>query len=180
MPRPPASQKAYTLIEVMMAATILLVSFAGVIQSVTMGAEMIDTARKQQIAQQIIDNEIGVLRLGSWNNIVTMANGTAYSITVNSDGTTTESPAPAIPSRFALSSNSNLILQAKGFTCQAGVIPPATATPTYLRPASATLSNVTFLSITYAVTWTSGAGRTHTRTGVAYFGQNGLHLSYQQ
>ena len=196
MPRPAALQKAYTLIEVMMAAAVLVVSFVAVMQAVITGADLLDTARKQQIAQQIIDNEIGALRLGAWSNIATLANGTAYSITVNTDGVTyiyseNASLLPPTYSRFALGNNSDLLLQAKGFTCQAGPVPPAPApaTPSYLRPSGATPTTVTFLSITYTVTWystwtgpvlTSTAGRMHTRTGIAYFGQNGLNLSYQK
>jgi hypothetical protein len=30
------------------------------------------------------------------------------------------------------------------------------------------------------VTWTGSLGRPHICTGVAYFAQNGLHLSYQR
>ncbi len=174
MQRAPANQKAFTIIEVLMAITILAVSFTAVIQAVTMGAEMIDTARKQQIAQQIIEGEISYLRLGDWSIIKNLADGTAYTTTVDATGTLLSDA-----THFKqLASNPNLMLQAKGFGCQ--IVPPASTTPSYLRPASASASTVNFLSLTYQVTWTGTTGRTHTRTGVAYFGQNGLHLSYQK
>ena len=64
------------------------------------------------------------------------------------------------------------MLQAKNFTCQAAA--------SYLRPASASPSTVTFLSIKWTVTWNDSLNRPHTRTGVAHFGQNGLQLSYQK
>jgi len=156
-----------------MAATVLVVSFTAVIQAVVMGADMIDTARKQQIAQQIIEAEIGGLRLGAWSTIARLADGTAYSATVDATGESITDT-----THFNLGSNPDLMRQAKGFICQ--IVPPAPATPSYLRPASADFNTVTFLSITYKVSWPGNLGRIHTRTGVAYFGQNGLHLSYQK
>lgn len=167
MLRHPASQKAFTLIEVLMAATVLVVSFTAVIQAVTMGAEMIDTARKQQIAQQIIEGEINGLRLGNWSDITNLADGTTYTATINSTGNSITDTI-----HFKLGNNPDLMLQAKSFSCQ--------VVASYLRPASATSSTVTFLSVTYQVSWTSTSNRTHARTNTAFFGQNGLHLSYQK
>lgn len=150
-----------------MAAAVLVVSFTAVIQGVMMGSDMIDTARKQQIAQQIIDGEISGLRLGPWSDITNLANGTTYTTTVNVAGTSVTDT-----THFRLGGNANLMLQAKSFSCQ--------AVASYLRPASPTVSNVTYLSVTYKVSWTGTNNRTHIRTNTAYFGQNGLHLSYQK
>ena len=175
MPRLPANQKAFTLIEVLMAATVLVVSFTAVIQAVTTGADMIDTARKQQIAQQIIDEEIAHQRTLTWDyvpdgilyGVRDMADVASYRIWVNSDGTIGNDPGSRVPDHFALPNNANLIAVAKGFSCQ--------AVGTYLRSPP-----TGFVSVTYTVTWTGYLGRTHTRTGVAYLAQNGLHLSYQR
>ena len=167
MPRLTANQKAFTLIEVLMAATVLVVSFTAVIQAVMMGSDMIDTARKQLIAQQIIEEEISGQRLGTWTNLTSLTDGTNYLITVNADGTVTETPAPIPPatSKFALSSNASLLLQAKGFVCQ--VVPPVAPQVSYLKPASADATSVTFLAVTYKVTWSGTAGRPHNLTGLA-------------
>ena len=176
MPRPTANQKAFTLIEVLMAATVLVVSFTAVIQAVTTGADMIDTARKQQIAQQIIDGEIAYQRASSWAGIGLVAGiadmlSSTYRIKVNADGTSATDDTADIfndLAHFSLDSNPPLMAMAKGFTCQAETI--------NIRP----YGQPPLLAITYTVTWTSSLGRTHTRTGVGYFAQNGLYLSYQK
>ena len=157
----------------MMAATILAVAFIGMIQAVTISSEMLDTARKQQVATQIIDEEIEQLRATSWS---TLAN-------LNATGTIDISSAGVVsgdPTRFALSNyttstaddNTALCLLARGFTCS--------YTRTYLRPASATASNVTFIKVVYTVTWRGNTGRSFRRSSEAYFGLNGLQLSYQR
>jgi len=178
MPRPTANQKAFTLIEVLMAATVLVVSFTAVIQAVTMGADLIDTARKQQIAEQIIEGEIAYLRTAPWVQIgseygVSDMLNRPFGIRIDDTGTSAISIAspPYDVDHFSLDDNPALMAAAKGFTCQENA--------TKLRPSSGP-ATATFLSITYTVTWTGYNGRTHTRTGVACFGQNGLHLSYQK
>ncbi len=155
-----ANQKAFTLIEVLMAATVLVVSFTAVIQGVMMGADMIDTARKQLIAEQIIENEISGLRLDTWNAITSLANGTTYTATVNGTGTAVSGDT----THFKLGNHADLMLQAQGFTI--------TEIANDVR--------TDFRAITYSITWTGSGNRTHTRTGVAYFGKNGLQLSYKK
>ena len=173
MRRPTANQKAFTLIEVIMAATVLAVGFTAVIQAVIMGADMIDTARKQQIAQQIIDGEIAYQRQRSWLAISFMPDGgSSVQIRVLDDGTSAvkdSSSGYTDTNYFILDDNVPLMAVAKGFTCNAAA--------TRIRP---TTGPVTFLSIMWTVTWTGHLGKLHTRTGVAFFGQNGLHLSYEK
>ena len=45
--------RGFSLIEVIMATTILLVGFVGLIQAVTIGTESLDTARKLQVANRV-------------------------------------------------------------------------------------------------------------------------------
>ena len=45
---------------------------------------------------------------------------------------------------------------------------------------TSTASTVTFVRVTYTVSWTSSTGRAHRRTTEAFLGMNGLHLSHQQ
>lgn len=156
----PASSRAFTLIEVMVASTVLVVSFTAVIQSVMMGAGMLDTARKQQIAQQIIDNEINFQRRGAWGAISSMSNNTSYTLAVNSSGTAVTGDT----SFFVLDANALLLEQAKNYRVSVWF--------DTLRSS--------FVICRYTVTWTSLAGRSHNRTVEAYFGRNGLHLSYQK
>jgi len=150
-----------------MGAAILVVGFIGLIQAVTLSAAMLDAARKQQIAAQIIDGEIEALRSGTWSNLASMADGTTYSMSVDWAGNPSGST-----SRFELDNNAPLLAVAKGFGC--------TLTATYMRPAAATSATVTFLKVTCTVTWTGSTGRSYTRSTDAYFGKYGLNLSYQK
>jgi prepilin-type N-terminal cleavage/methylation domain-containing protein len=159
--------QGFTLIEVMMAATILVVGFVGLIQAVTIGTEMLDTARKQVVAQQIINGEITALRLGSWSQ-VTAALPSPCSITVNDTGTAATGSLTYVGlTNFTASTtddNTSLMAVAKGFTC--------TLTKTWVR------SN--YYRLTYTVSWTGNTGRSYTRTQQVFFGSNGLQLSYKK
>lgn len=62
-----------------MASVILVVGFMGMIQAVTIGSEMLATARRQTIAAQIINHEMDYLRLTSWTNLQTIATTTTWS-----------------------------------------------------------------------------------------------------
>jgi len=163
----------FTLIEVMMASAILVVGFTGLIQAITIGSEALDTTRKQQVATQIMDAEIEHLRSGAWSTIAGLpASG---SLTISPSGTISGDTTDfALTNYTATASDDNAALAAlaRGFTCS--------FVRTRLRPASATASTVTYLRIDYTVNWTSNTGRTYSRSTPAFFGQNGLHLSYQK
>ncbi len=174
MSRQPTSQKAFTLIEVMLAATILLVSFTAVIQAVTIGAEMIDTARKQQIAQQIIEGEMNYQKSIPWNGGsgygISVMPDSIFRIRVNDDGTdvvddTANGYVDGL--RFGLDDNPALLAAAKGFTVQA-------------ESANEVSSGPPLIGIVWTVIWTSTTGRVHTRTGKGYYSENGLFLSYRK
>ncbi len=62
----------FTLVEVMMAATILVVGLVGMMQTVTIGSEMLDTARKQTLASQIIQHQIERVRLMNWSDVAAL------------------------------------------------------------------------------------------------------------
>ncbi|HRG56118.1 MAG TPA: hypothetical protein PLG56_08770, partial [Lacunisphaera sp.] len=73
----PATSAAFTIVEVMMAAVILVVGFMGMIQAITIGSEMLATAQRQNLAAQILDHEIGKLRLNSWSSISALTDTSA-------------------------------------------------------------------------------------------------------
>jgi Tfp pilus assembly protein PilV len=166
-------QRGINLIEVMMGTTILAVGFVGMIQAVTIGAESLDTARKQQIAVQIAATEIEKLRGSSWSTITALpASGT---LTINTTGTISgDATSFALTNYTAATSDDHteLTALAHGFTCS--------FTRTFLRPASATAATATFVKVIYTVRWTTNTGRTLTHQVDAYFGKSGLNLSYQQ
>lgn len=166
-------QQGFSLIEVMMATTILLVGFVGMIQAVTIGSESLDTARKQQIANQIVAAELERLRSGTWSAVADLP--ASASIAITSSGAITGNT-----NQFALSShtstqsddNTDLSALAAGFTCA--------FTREYLRPTSASASTATYLKLVYTVTWTTNTGHVQTHKVATFLGKNGLHLSYQQ
>ena len=63
------SARGFTIVEVMMASVILVVGFMGMIQAITLGSEMLATARRQTLAAQILEHEIGKLRLAGWGTV---------------------------------------------------------------------------------------------------------------
>ena len=65
----------FTLVEVMMAAAILVAGFLGMIGAVTITSNMMDTARRQTVAGQIINHEIELLRLQNWSTIQGLTTG---------------------------------------------------------------------------------------------------------
>jgi Tfp pilus assembly protein PilV len=155
---------AFTLIEVMMAATILVVGFIGLIQAITIGSQMLATAHRQQIAIQIVTGEIDYLRASNLTAITNLAVGATYKITVNATGTAVTADPLGAVTRFNLDNNLTLLAQAAGFSL------------------SAVRSNIRtdYEKIIYTVTWADNLGRPNTHRTEIYFGRNGLQLSYQK
>ena len=170
----PASVRAFTLAEVMMATVVTLVAVVGLIQAVTIGAEMLDVSRKQTVAMQLIRNEIEGVHLQTWSTVSSLTTGGPYSLTINSTGTgLTAGTTNAAKLAFALTNYStsvtddNLTLMgvAKGFTCSLTV----------------TTVKANLLQLTYLVTWTSGNRRKdYSRSGTTYYGKYGLNLYYRR
>jgi hypothetical protein len=157
----------------MMATTILLVGFIGLIQALTIMSEALDTARKQQVAQQIVAAEIEKLRGKDWTTIANLPASAA--ITVGPGGAISGDAASFALSNYTsdgADDNTTLANLANGFTCS--------LTRTRLRPTGATAATVTFVKVVYTVSWASNTGRAHRHSIETYLGQNGLHLSYQQ
>ena len=63
------STAAFTLIEVVLAALVLVAGLVGVLQVISSGTDMLDVSRKQTLAAQIIHSEIDNLRLSNWDQI---------------------------------------------------------------------------------------------------------------
>ena len=146
---------AFTMVEVMVAAAVMLMTIVGMMTVITYGSEMLDTARKQTIAMQIIHGQIDHVRLSDWSTI----SGYPSSRTVNVDDT---DQTTNIGYGFVL--GPTLRGLAKDFDC------------------TRTISTVRtdLKQITFSVTWSSNTGRSHTRSGSTYFGKNGLYVTYQR
>ena len=152
-------QKAFTLVEVLMAAVLLLAGIVGMIQAVASGSQMLDLARKQTLASQIIQNEIGKLHQATWTTVSAYTNNNPTLGTLITS-TITDSTNSSYQSGSVVFQN---------FKCYRFVEDVRTD----LR------------KITFSVMWDSGnVGRTYvktrTRTGSTYVGKNGLYVSYQR
>jgi Tfp pilus assembly protein PilV len=170
--------KGFTIVEVMMASVILVVGFIGMIQGITVGSEMLATARRQTLAAQIINHETEKLRLSSWATVSAL---------------TTFSTAITIDSQF------DSAITACGLV--KGTTITLTRITANVQPDGA---NTELKEVTFTVTWnksgtntaaTTATGswlnqlsfaspspiaRTYTRTATAYFGKYGLNLAYQR
>ena len=149
MPNPrrtPDRHQGFTLLEVMLASLILVLGFIGMIQTITLGSGLLDTARKQTLAAQIAQAEIEKLRLSPWSAI---------------SGLTTAARTVTIDPYFSSINTGN------PFTCT------RTVSNVYTSP-------VTMRQVTFTVSWLSVTGVPHGRSHSAYFGQNGLSLTYQR
>lgn len=139
----------------MMAAVILVVAFMGMIQAITLGSEMLATARRQTLASQILEHEIGKLRLTSWSGISALAdyNETDYTA-LSPDDTRFDTAIAASGVSFRLARD--------------------------VTPVTTDLMEVTF-TLTWTATPGSGAAaRTHARKTTAFFGKYGLNNSIQR
>jgi len=148
------SRSAFTLVEVTVAAGVMALALVGMIQVVVSGSEMLDVARKQTIATQIIHGQIDQIRLLTWTQVGAL--GSTDSIAVQSGDDRT--------SGRMFIFGTNLPVVAQGFTL--------TRTITTVR--------TDLKEVTFTVTWKGNTGRSHTRTGSTYVGKNGLYVSYQR
>ena len=76
-------QAGFTLVEVMMAAVIMMVGFIGLVEAVALATSSMDHARRQTLATQIINHEIEDLFLASWSTIAALPTGST-AITIDS------------------------------------------------------------------------------------------------
>jgi Tfp pilus assembly protein PilV len=141
----------FTLVEVALAATILLVGFAGMAEALMIGSEMLDTAHKQTIAAQIMQAEVEYLRLKDWP---TIQNLTSTAPAYLSDG---------IYPEFAQTTLSSFAGTRFTFARQVNADP---------------YPNLRWITMT--VSWTSITGKPHSRSSNIYLGKYALNVSYQK
>lgn len=163
----PATFSAFTIVEVMMASVILVVGLLGMIQGVTIGSEMMATARRQTIAAQILEHEIGKLRLKDWTYINGLASSAA--VTYDSDQAPLDASIAASGVTFTIASTVTTIttdLREVTFT--------VTWTKSGTSAAAATTTGSWLEQLSFARS--SPIARTYTRISTAYFGKYGLNL----
>lgn len=139
----------------MVATAVVTLGLVGMIQAVVSCSEMLDLAKKQTVANQIIHGQLNNIRLSNWTEIGLLAASTTVS--VDAADQTANNAAGFI-------FGSSLPGVSKNFTC------------------TRTISTVRtdLKQVTYSVTWRGNTGRTYTRTGSTYVGKNGLYVTYQR
>ena len=145
-------RSGFTLVEVALAATILLVGFAGMAEALIIGSEMLDTARKQTIAAQIMQTEIDYLRLKDWTTIQYLTS------------TSPDYLSSSVYPEFAQTSLASFAGTSFTFARQVNYPDPH--------------SNLRWITMT--VSWTSITGKPHSRSSNIYLGKYGLNVSYQK
>ncbi len=230
------SQAGFTLIEVGVASLILVVGFIGMIRAMTFTAGLMDHARRQTVAAQILSHEIEQLRLESWTTInslptaTTWVSGTSYvkgdicnyqggrfSCLTAHTAASTDRPAQSNLWAAYMAWNSSTtyakadIVNSGGnwYRCLVGntnSAPPNSNWATYAGPITATgivngatytvsrcatdLVSGSLREVTVVVTWSVATNRLnadtttfvfyYSRVSSAFFGKNGLNLSYQR
>jgi prepilin-type N-terminal cleavage/methylation domain-containing protein len=169
---PPAPRtRGFTIVEVMMASVILVVGFMGMITAITIGSEMLATARRQTIAAQIITHEVEKLRLKSWSDISSLTNSSLATYDSDSDAIDAEIAASGVSFKLSRSvATLTTDLREVTFTVQwqkSGTVSAASA------PTGSWLEKLSFYR-------PSPIARTYTRVSVAYFTKYGLNLSVQR
>jgi prepilin-type N-terminal cleavage/methylation domain-containing protein len=159
----------FTLIEVMMAATILTVGFMGLIKAVTITSGMMDEARRQTLAAQILNHEIEKLRFLPWDDPLSTNDIVGL---------------PAGPSTIAIASQFD--------SARTSLSDDLTASAQVSFSATRSVADIAtnLREVTVTVTWIVKSSRrdysgnpvtfTYTRVNSAYFGKYGLNLTYQR
>jgi Tfp pilus assembly protein PilV len=211
--RPPAfrprstlhSSKGFTIVEVMMAATLLVVGFIGLLDAVGLSSNMMDHAKRQTLASQIINHELEKLRLSDWPAVSGLPTA-ATALAIDREFW------PPWNSRTSYVANNVVSYNGAWYRCilaNGNQVPPNasywTATTTaqttdIVYSAGATFTAERTVTVTNPVTnirevnvtvrWVVKTGRldlggsqvnfTYVRTNSGWFGKYGLNFSYQR
>jgi len=155
----------------MMAAVILVVGFMGMIQAITIGSEMLATAQRQNLAAQILDHEIGKLRLNSWSSISALTDTSAA--TYSSDLTAINNSITSSGVSFQLE---------RDVTDLTTDLREVTLTVTWTKSGTTTDATAATGSWLQGLSFSGAApiARIYTRKSTAYFGKYGLNLNVQR
>jgi len=166
------SSRGFTLIEVALAALVLLVGMVGVIQVISSGVEMLDVSRKQAIAMRIIHSEIDKLRLYNWASIVALP-ASPLSETAVVD-------AARDPQRKTLFYDGVSPMTAADKLRIVEAETPLDASFTCTRMVENVSGESSLRKITFTVTWQRSNGGSYSRSSFTYFGKNGLYVAFQR
>lgn len=147
------SRAGFTIVEVAVAATVMVLAISSAILVLQSGFRALDTARKTTLAAQIIQSEMERIRMLSWNRVQQLQTASP-----------TIDLATIFPQNTAVEREVLAQMQ-RAFT--------ATRTLTPL----ADFSNE-IVEITVTVTWKGIDGVTHNRSTSTRYAKNGLYTYY--
>lgn len=185
-------ERAFTIVEVMMASVILVVGFIGMIQAITIGSEMLATARRSTLAAQLINHELEKMRLVAWSS-TTIVGGTTFTGGINglAAGPTTLTidsqfnssiAACGLTTNTADSTNPYITVERTVADVVSGSIREITITVTWQKSGTTTAANAATGSWLSQLSLSGNAPirRTYVRKGSTYFGKYGLNNTYQR
>ncbi len=162
----PRSSAAFTLIEVALAATVLLFAIVSAFQLVVVGTRMLDFSRKQTIAAQIIHSEIDKVHTTDWATV--SAYPASATVTINTLSSSDSFGYPEL-----------LTFKNGVFAATSPALCKVQRVVTSVK-ADGTLYKIVFTVTWQTINWTGGVTRTYSRQGTTYVGKNGLSATYQR
>lgn len=153
--RPRPRRSGFTLVEVMVAAGVMVLGMVGMIHVITQGSQMLDLARKQTIAMQIIHGQIENIRLRTFEQVDALDKNITVWVRAADDASNKSE---------GFDFGTNITAVSTGFRCKREI----------------TTVRTDMLQVTFTVTWTGNTGRSYSRTGSTYLGKNGLYVTYQR
>jgi hypothetical protein len=143
----------------------------GMIQAVTIGSEMLATAKRQALAQQILDHEMEKLRLSGWSTVSGLSSTGASAYTSDLAALNSAIAASGVTfnlSRSVATLTTDLVEVTFTVTWTKGGTTTAASTPT-----GSWLQQLSFYR-------ESPVARTYTRKSTTWFGKYGLNQAAQR
>jgi type II secretory pathway pseudopilin PulG len=141
----------FTIVEVMVAASVMVLALSSSIIVLQQGLRALDTARYSTLAGQILQSQMEKLRLLTWTQLTNTTSGPVAYTTFTPDLSSTES---AQINRFTAGGQvgkcAMSIVDADG------------------------VFGATMKKITLTATWTGMDGRSHSLSYITYYGKNGI------
>ncbi len=151
---PGKNRFGFTLIEVALGAAILAAGFIGMIDALILGRRMLDVARCQTVAAQVMQSEVEYWRMQPWSTVT------------GSSGLSNHS-ADLLRNYPEFASTNLAILTDPRYKFA--------RTVTYVSGRSNQI-----IQLTMTVTWTGVTGLPHSRSMNAYIGKYGLNVTYRK
>lgn len=145
-----SSRDGFTVLEVTMAAFVLLFAISSALFVMQAGFRALDLARTTTVVSQLLQSEIETVRLMNWGDVSKMEPETPVQIAWAHDGSL------KLPRELDLTRTVTLV--------------PAGGEEAAVEP------NVRQITVT--ATWRTTDGRTHTRSTSTQYGKNGLNDYY--